>query len=603
MKNLLSYCLLSLFTLTMYAQPANQNVHSIPQLNYPPVVVNADYEKLPKGSWYYTLCSLPQNGSDHFYNNDCPKTNQVFFVLDDSLRPAYTNNFGPWGMMWNGYVGFWHESDSTLGYNSNGNIWSNGTWGTAQAHGLFPRFKLDPRKNGFVTFDTLRGSGTVKHPEASMDPHGIYLGDSFYVAIQDYQFVHDTGFGFAMMSYKDHSAIAIYSSQDSIDGIPDSQTYVGQCSSYTYPYMGGDFDHPNFIDACGDSIFIVSLRHQNEVSAFKYDKVNKKFKLAWRLRPPLDAFSSFRWLNDTKGFTGQHDVEFMGSDGHDFYISLFDDQECVPNPQSRYMLMKLNLDSMTCEVIKQQDLGFNTGFMGASMAITTSKNIDEIKASPILYTSGGFVDTAFIQETGISIMGIIDTSGSKIAGVKFETDTIRNFFEVDQIAYQARPYNIPLLDQFRPKLITTCDVDSMTISLVNHYDDVYWSTGDNGLQEIKLPRSSSLSVSVAVHNYGTIGEWWAYSSGCAVSTDFQDNGIEEPFDIYPNPSHEIFNIRGNITEKTAFTIKDMDGRLVQSGFLQPQPLQSIHLNSIAQGVYFLSFSSKNHVYVKRLAVI
>lgn len=592
MKPLLSALLVICALFKITAQPTVYNSNNV--LNYPVVSVEADYNALPKG-WYYTVCSVAQNGSAGTYNANAPQNDQVLYILDDSLRPAYSHSMGPWGMLWNGYVAFWRGKDSILGYNSNKYYFVSNL---PQARGSFPRFKADMNRKGFVVLDTLYGTGTAKHPQPTLDPHGIYQGDSCYVIMQDYVFANDTGFGLAMMRY-DGSVVALYNNHDPINGIPDSQSYIPSCPVYQIP-QHGDYQHPNFIDGVGDSMFIVSMRHQNEICCFKFDKTANEFQLQWRLRPPHDPFGSFTWLNDTIGFAGQHDCEIVKIDGNVWYVSVYDDAACVVREESRYLLMKLDLNNWTCEVIRSNYLGHNTGFMGGAQAVTTSTDVDSLKSAPVFYTTGGIVNGKFDSIAGMDILGMIDGQGNKIAAIKFQTTKIMAFNQIVQLAYQGRAIHAPLLDQFRPKIKTDCQRDSMTLSLTEYYDNVHWFNGSTA-KEITLPRMEA-QIEVAVNNWPTIGEWWAYSNGCpAVTTDISD--VQNKwFDVYPNPAAQYFNLVGDVNVKTEYQLTDVSGKVVQDGYLQPQPIQQVELTGTASGIYFLSFRLGGQTFTKKIVV-
>lgn len=591
MKPLLSAFLVVFALLKLTAQ--NPITYTSGPLNYPVVTVDANYSALPKG-WFYTVCTLAQNGSAGTVNVSAPQNNQVLYVLDDSLRPAYSHCLGPWGMRWNGFVAFWDESNGILGYNSHLNYFKGNL---PQAHGYYPRFKADANRKGFMILDTLYGCGTPNRPQPTLDAHGIYTGDSCYVIMQDFSFTNDTGFGMAMMKY-DGTVTALYNSHDAVNGIPDSQSYVPQCGIFQVPARG-DFAHPNFIDGVGDSMFIVSLRHQNEVCCFKFDKLSNEFKLQWRLRPPHDAFSSFTWLNDTVGFSGQHDCEIVKIDGNVWYVSVYDDGACVTREESRYLLMKLDLGNMTCEVLRSQYLGHNTGFMGGAQAVSASTNIDSIKAAPIFYTTGGIINGIFDHTAGMDILGMVDGDGVKIASVKFQRQKINAFNEIAQLAYQGRVINAPTFNQFRPQLQTNCGRDSMTISLVGNYDNTYWFNGSTA-KEITLPRMET-TISVAVNNWPTIGEWWAYSNGCPASIPTDISSVENKwFDVYPNPASGFFNLVGDVNERTAYELTSISGQLVQIGYLQPQTIQQIELANITSGLYFFTFRSGGQTFTKKI---
>lgn len=575
--------LLLLLAVSAISQPVT-TTYTPNGYNYPDVRVTADYTKLPHGSWYYTFCTIVHNPNT--------QSDYVMYALDDSLRPVYTQKLAPYSQSWAGLSTYWQKNDSLLGYVRNLSI-DTTIWG------VYPRLKTDINKRGLVAHDTLTGASTIYRPSVKLlDLHGLYLSDSFYVTMQDHIYVGDTGFSVSMKSYDKDSVIAQWSTEDATEGIPDSQSYQKLCIGYQINLSNIDYFHPNSIDAVGDSMFIISMRHQNELCCLKYERATNSFKLAWRLRPPNDPFSSFKWKGDGIGFKGQHNGVVVFANEKDWYLSVFDDAECDTLKSSRFMLLQLNFDSMTCTVVRKTNLGFRTRAQGSSMLVTQAADTSDFQTAPILYSSGIF-DTTGIQQTGLDVIGLMDAQGEKIGSVNFQPGIIKNYSQVWSHTYQARPYYIPLFDEIRPKLVVACGTDSMTISLTEHYDNVNWSTGQSS-QSITLPRVQT-PISVAVNNNTTVGEWWAYTNGCPALSDVND--IANAWvAIYPNPAHNYINIIADITEKTEYVVTDINGRAVQYGYLYNGGNQQLNM-TLPQGTYLLTLKTANKIYNKRFVIV
>jgi hypothetical protein len=75
------------------------------------------------------------------------------------------------------------------------------------------------------------------------------------------------------------------------------------------------------------------------------------------------------------------------------------------------------------------------------------------------------------------------------------------------------------------------------------------------------------------------------------------SGVVEPintynFSIFPNPAKEYINITSNVLSGFHFSIADAAGKEVAKGFSKTNT-HTINMENLANGLYFISFSTKN----------
>ncbi len=100
---------------------------------------------------------------------------------------------------------------------------------------------------------------------------------------------------------------------------------------------------------------------------------------------------------------------------------------------------------------------------------------------------------------------------------------------------------------------------------------------------------------------GTTATGWKALVSCAGSATGLNNASEvNSFEIYPNPSAGIFNIRINAAENVEITIVDMFGREVEK--INSLNKESITLNYAgkANGMYFIKFRNGDKVYSEKI---
>lgn len=74
-----------------------------------------------------------------------------------------------------------------------------------------------------------------------------------------------------------------------------------------------------------------------------------------------------------------------------------------------------------------------------------------------------------------------------------------------------------------------------------------------------------------------------------------DSSVKSIFSVYPNPVKDDLSVSG-ISKNTAFEIYSMDGKLVKTGTYSPN--QSINVNSLTKGIYFIKIEEKTVKFIK-----
>ncbi len=122
-----------------------------------------------------------------------------------------------------------------------------------------------------------------------------------------------------------------------------------------------DWTHSNALERDYDGNILLSSRHLNEIT--KINRLNGN--IIWRLGGKNNDFT---FVNDTVGFTGQHDIR-RHADGH---ISLWDNGQFTDPPVGRALEYVLDETDMTAQVVFGyiQDSGMFSYAMGNHQRLT-----------------------------------------------------------------------------------------------------------------------------------------------------------------------------------------------------------------------------------------
>jgi hypothetical protein len=103
---------------------------------------------------------------------------------------------------------------------------------------------------------------------------------------------------------------------------------------------------------------------------------------------------------------------------------------------------------------------------------------------------------------------------------------------------------------------------------------------------------STFSTNNPIWNTG-IDAWGAFSENCTGScftASIQEN-MSELFYLFPNPCSGILSINNPKEENIYYNIRDIQGRLIKSGYLIPE-INSIEISELNNGKYFISLGGQ-----------
>ncbi len=189
-----------------------------------------------------------------------------------------------------------------------------------------------------------------------------------------------------------------------------------------------DYAHCNAIELDTDTTLLLSTRHLNEI-----ERIDRRTgKLIWRLGPNA-TFNDFTILNDTIGFTYQHDIRRQQNGN----ITLYDNGNLrgSDTSYSRALEYELDEDHKTARLVWQYRSPSNTygGFMGS---------VQRLSDGNTLIGWGGNVIT--FTEVNMSKDKVMEVSIAPWAfsyrAFKFEIEDIINLNQIPLIFDDTLPY-------------------------------------------------------------------------------------------------------------------------------------------------------------------
>lgn len=76
--------------------------------------------------------------------------------------------------------------------------------------------------------------------------------------------------------------------------------------------------------------------------------------------------------------------------------------------------------------------------------------------------------------------------------------------------------------------------------------------------------------------------------------------LASQYTIYPSPANHVLNIKGSLNSNLdSFIIYDINGRVILSDKLDDVKINSIYVNALSNGVYFIKLKSKNGEFTKK----
>ena len=80
--------------------------------------------------------------------------------------------------------------------------------------------------------------------------------------------------------------------------------------------------------------------------------------------------------------------------------------------------------------------------------------------------------------------------------------------------------------------------------------------------------------------------------------------IRNGFEIYPNPTRNLFYISSNSDEIQSISVFNSQGEIVKSKFLTTQNLKySIELDSCTEGIYIVQIKTKSNLFYTKISIV
>ncbi len=134
-------------------------------------------------------------------------------------------------------------------------------------------------------------------------------------------------------------------------------------------------------------------------------------------------------------------------------------------------------------------------------------------------------------------------------------------------------------------------------------DPVVWTQHDNGIAKVRIDmlkfRRSDNTVLAATHGRGMYTGIWdaVYASGV------EDINLSSAIKVYPNPTHDIFQISFTPDSRTELIISDISGRIVFSETVEAsghEQVKSYDLSDQARGYYLITLANNKGKAVRKL---
>jgi len=369
-----------------------------------------------------------------------------------------------------------------------------------------------------------------------------------------------------------------------------------------------DYVHANAIELDDDGNILLSCRHMNEIT-----KINRLTgEIVWRLG---GEHNQFQFLNDSRGFTYQHDVRRIDNGN----LTLFDNGD-LSNPQYssslEYALDELNKTASL--VWSYNDNEYYTGAMG---------NTQRLKNGNTFIGWGSSDNPAAIEvdENGIKKFVIkFDPLYYNYRAFRFNWRTnllTSNTYEVD---FGDTPINSSRIK----KIVVTNNSDN-TLTVKKYYTrtsgfsltdefPIIIEPHENRILHIEFSpdRSGTLSDNIYLRIYRR-NEMIAQSikvTGVAFSqaSDVTKDNQPLTFDLfqnYPNPFNPSTKIEYQVPEMSLVTIKiyDLLGREIKTLMNEEKPAGEYEVEfdgtGLPSGVYFYQLRAGNFVETKKMILM
>jgi len=131
-------------------------------------------------------------------------------------------------------------------------------------------------------------------------------------------------------------------------------------------------------------------------------------------------------------------------------------------------------------------------------------------------------------------------------------------------------------------------------------ENVTWAQSYNGMPNVRVDmlriRDNDNRVVAATHGRGFFKATFEN-----IYTSVEDNPAENNFNVYPNPTDNIFTIELNISGEFKWELTSSNGRLIKKGLLSTKA-KTISVSGLKSGIYFVSVLNGKHRSTKKIYV-
>jgi len=354
-----------------------------------------------------------------------------------------------------------------------------------------------------------------------------------------------------------------------------------------------DYVHANAIEPTPDGGVLISARNMSEVT--KIDRATGE--IVWRLGGKNDQFE---YVNDTLGFSAQHDIRYHGND----IYSLFDNGWNNTNNQfSSVAEYEIDKDAMT-----------------ATQTRRIRSTPDDIYGH-IMGNAQYIDDGRVVVGWGSGIPNITEfkPDGSKALELSFEAINYRAFkFDFQQTRFYPSTDSLDFgyiqMDESVQKqvAITSNSDEPIEINNVHFRSDKYQLVTN---LPINIAAEDSKDVVIEFQPNGRQGLYrdvitlsqdileeeneerlsrQIYLRGYASETDGISESHLQFIDVFPNPASRYVNIRNNEEpQDIVINLKSIDGKTMLRKNTVVTGTLKIGLSHIPSGIYILEIKAKN----------
>jgi hypothetical protein len=339
-----------------------------------------------------------------------------------------------------------------------------------------------------------------------------------------------------------------------------------------------DWTHANAVEKDNDGNILISLRHFDEITKIDYSTGN----ILWRLGGKQNQFT---FLNDTIGFTGQHDIRRVS----DTSVTIFDNGQYTTPPLCRALEYSLDENNKIANLVWEYiyDSSMYSGACGNHQLIHNGNHL---------------VDFGFTNSNSNPWMVVVKPDKSKVIEIGFPDG---------YISYRA--FNYPTLPWQLNRPNISCQKIGSEYYIVAEpgHPEYRWSTGDT---------TSSIQIT-------NPGEYWVfvpYGSGYLSSEHLIITDVTNPclftgvpaaetaseirLNILPNPATYSARVHFRIPSNAlvSFSLSTMLGNEV----LQPERDNYsagnheviLNISTLDKGIYFLSMVVNETRIVRKLII-